>query len=176
MASYLTYWPIWQDILPLPIFAALIAIIIIKFSNSHINPDHDPAIAKEVKQLFIVVFAMALLGITTGQMTGQSREPAVGAVLPAVLGLIGGISVYLVGSKDSQHQFAVSLAIIAFTINLLVGTFWGSHLRTQYESVLQSEEYLLDRARAEHNVALKKLQYEKQIFELRTFLKIPEKK
>lgn len=175
MASYLTYWPLWKDILPLPIFSALISLIIIRAFNTFTNTEKDPAFAKEIKQLFLVVFAMALLGITTGQLTGQSREPAVGAVLPAVLGLIGGISVYLVGSKDKQHQFAVSLAVIAFTVNLLVGVFWGAHLRAQYENVLLSEDYLMDRARAEHNVALKKLQYEKQIQEVRKILELTEK-
>ena len=57
---------------------------------------------KDFRLLLLVLLAFSLLGFVTGQIMGQSREPAVMAVLPAVLTLLGGIDVYLVGAKGIQ--------------------------------------------------------------------------
>ena len=59
---------------------------------------------KDFRLLLLVLLAFSLLGFVTGQIMGQSREPAVMAVLPAVLTLLGGIVIYLVGAKGIQTQ------------------------------------------------------------------------
>jgi len=85
--------------------------------------------SRPYKEGVAVVFSLSLLGIVTGQITGFSRESAVGTVLPAVLGLLGGVMVYLVGTKGKRLQLPVVMSVIGLTLNLLVGTYWGAYLR-----------------------------------------------
>ena len=93
-----------------------------------------------------IVFALSLLGMTTGQLTGLSRESAVGAVMPAVLTLLGGVMIYLIGIKGERLQATVVMAVIGLTVNLAVGTFWGADLRA-------SPAALAARAVADENAA-----------------------
>ena len=64
---------------------------------------------------------------------GQSREPAVTAVMPAILTMIAGVLGYIVSAKTAQQQMLASIIIIGFTVNLLVGTFWGAQVRYEFE-------------------------------------------
>jgi hypothetical protein len=73
---------------------------------------------KDFRLLLLVLLAFSLLGFVTGQIMGQSREPAVMAVLPAVLTLLGGIVIYLVGAKGIQTQAIVSSMVFCFAIAL----------------------------------------------------------
>ena len=84
---------------------------------------------------FLISFAGALLGAVAGQITGQSRIPAVTVVLPAILALMGGLMVYLVGTGGLRIQTFVALTIISLSLGLGAGTHWGSTLRTKVESL-----------------------------------------
>ncbi len=77
---------------------------------------------------FWVVTAFAMLGYVTGTLTGFSRGPAVGAVMPAVLTLAGGLAMLLVG-KENSPRVLISASLIAFSFTFLVGTMWGAILR-----------------------------------------------
>lgn len=79
------------------------------------------------------MLALSLLGIATGQITGLSRDSAVHAVLPAVLGLMGGATIYLIGAWGKELQTTVVAAVIGLSINLVVGVYWGSYSRVIYE-------------------------------------------
>lgn len=92
-----------------------------------------------------------MLGLVAGYLTGYSRQPAVGAVLPAVLSLIGGLAVFLVG-KDKTSRSVVSLSIFAFSISLVLGVSWGAVMRTTAEEYKKSETYLKQRAYIEKQV------------------------
>ena len=84
-----------------------------------------------------------MLGIVAGQLTGQSREPVVSAVIPTVLTFIGGLLIYILSSEKVKNQNLLSVSIIAFTFTLLVGTFWGSQLRYEFDVMKHSEQSLL---------------------------------
>ena len=116
---------------------------------------------KEYISSFVAIFALSLLGITAGQLTGLSRTSAVGTVLPAVLTLVGGMVVYLVGVKRVRSQRLICLAVVGLTLNLLVGGYWGSSSRIAFDVYNNSPEALAARAVAEekarHYRAVQKL-------------------
>ena len=102
--------------------------------------------------LFMAIFAFAMLGFVTGQIMAQSREPAVGTVVPAVLTLVGGVAVYVIGLKGVEAQINVSIMIFCFAFTLLVGSLFGAELRVKYDDAVSDPNYLrvLDLA-SEHN-------------------------
>jgi hypothetical protein len=93
--------------------------------------------------LFLTTFAFSLLGFVTGEILGDSREAAVGTVIPAVLTLLGVLAAYFVTSKGLKAQSAaVSAILICFTLPLLIGTLFGIRLRVEYEYALQDPALL----------------------------------
>jgi hypothetical protein len=90
---------------------------------------------------FLVALSFSVLGIATGYMTGLSREPAVNAILPAVLSLIAGVSIYWIGKQESQRNL-VSLSVLCLSTTLLVGAIWGARERFSYETYKESLEFL----------------------------------
>lgn len=56
---------------------------------------------------------LGFTGLICGYLTGTSRTPAVGAVIPAALTLIGLLVVYLIG-KDSHKALSAGMAVFLF--------------------------------------------------------------
>src|SRR5229473_579477 len=72
---------------------------------------------------------IALIGYATGFLTGISRSAgAIGSLLPAVLALIGGVSVYAFGS-DNRYRFVVGYCACLLIICLFYGTQRGAFER-----------------------------------------------
>jgi hypothetical protein len=94
-----------------------------------------------LRNAFAVGFAMSLLGMVTGFLTGISRAPAIGTVLPAVLSLIAGLLLFIIGREsDSEKRTLVASCVAALTLNLLVGTLWGSVSRESTRSLTVTTE------------------------------------
>lgn len=129
--SYLTFTPCWTSLWPLPLAALLIA-----------GLGFIAAWPKQGKhELFLVMSAFAMLGLVIGYLTGMSRVPAIGAVLPAVLSLLAGLSVFMMG-KDSAVRVLVSLGILVFSLSLALGSTWGAVSRRESEEYLKTPKYL----------------------------------
>lgn len=120
--SYLVLPSLWAALWPIPCTALLTALVV-QFL-------HRPRIAR--RKFYVVVLAFASLGIVTGLLAGFSRTSAMGAVLPAVLSLVGGLGIYLVGAEKAD-QGLVATCVIALSLNLLLGTLWGATLRDDFE-------------------------------------------
>ncbi len=60
-----------------------------------------------------------------------------GAVLPAVLSLVGGLAIYLVGAEKAD-QALVGTCVIALSLDLLIGSIWGAVLRDDFEHEAKS--------------------------------------
>jgi predicted neutral ceramidase superfamily lipid hydrolase len=103
------------------------------------------------KELFMVVLAFSVLGIVTGYLTGFSREPAISAVLPAVLSLMGGLMIFLVG-RNQESRGIVSISMFVFSFMLLMGAGWGAVMRDVSEEYKKSEIYLKQQAFIESEV------------------------
>lgn len=88
--------------------------------------------AASSRYIVMLVFAMSLLGTTVGITGGWSREGVVGDVIPAVLGVIGGLSVYLYGNQKSK-ALVVLPSVVAFTMTIYIGYFIGAEIRNPIE-------------------------------------------
>lgn len=95
--------------------------------------------------LFVAVFAFSILGFVTGELLGDSREAAVGTVVPAVLTLLGGVAAYVVSEKGLESQPAIFAILICFPLALYVGSLFGIGLRAEYEDHAQDPQVLLQR-------------------------------
>jgi len=94
----------------------------------------------------LVIFSFSMLGITIGWLTGDSGQQVLASVLPAVLTLIGGLAVFLVG-KQLQDANMIAAALLGLTLNLLVGALLASendlnakeHAREQSQQNFQAQ-------------------------------------
>jgi hypothetical protein len=92
-----------------------------------------PSARRHMWIIFLAILAFSMLGFVTGYTMALSREPAVGTVIPAVLALLGGVAVYIVGSKGAEAQANVSSMALCFTSALLLGALFGTQLRTEVD-------------------------------------------
>ena len=138
---YITHQEMWESIWPLPLTAILISLILFISAKKH----------EKKKGLFFVLLAFSMLGLATGYLTGFSRESAVGAVLPSVLSLFGGLSIFLIG-KNQESRIITSLAVLSFAICLVLGTSWGAIMRQSWEDHKLSKEYFQKQALIEVEV------------------------
>jgi len=147
MPDYLSNTETWKALWPLVLFPLGSTLLILAL--------FDP---RNWRTNLGVVFALSLLGIVTGQITGLSRSSAVGDVLPAILAFLGGMTLYVVGSKGKALQNAVAMSVIGLTMNLVVGVYWGSHSRMLVERdpgpVVATA---VAKEKARHTAALQKL-------------------
>jgi hypothetical protein len=161
LPDYLFNIVTWQALWPLVAFPFLSALVILAaFDRTNLWRNLGS------------VFALSLLGIVTGQITGLSRSGAVGDVLPAVLGLLGGLTLYLIGTKGRALQSVVAAGVIGLTLNLIVGIYWGSHSRQLAErdpGVVAAKAVAKENAR--HLSALQKLLNDREYADLEKALK-----
>jgi len=129
-------------------------------------------IAKEAFwSAFFPVLALSLLGFVTGITMSSSREAAVGAVLPAVLTLLGGLLVYLTGSAGVPAQAPVSVMVVCFVFSFFFGAGTGSRLRVGFENAQSDPTEQRDRELAQqdnrHAVEVRKLKQYLEFLELK---------
>jgi len=141
LPPYLTHLEMWKSIWPLPLTAILVSLLLFFAAKKH----------EDKKGLLFVLLAFSMLGLVTGYLTGFSRESAVGAVLPSVLSLFGGLAIFLIG-KNQDSRIITSLAVFSFAICLVLGTSWGSIMRQTWEENKYSKEYLQKQALIEVEV------------------------
>lgn len=97
-------------------------------------------------ELFIVLAPFSTIGIISGLLTGQSRAPAVSALIPAVLTFVGAVVAFQI-AKTRVATMVAALATIWFSAFLLVGTLLGATERDIYEerkSSLQQQYRAVD--------------------------------
>ena len=122
MPDYLLQTELWKIFWPTPVTVLLISWTLWRCGMR----------SGERKGTFVVIISFASLGLVTGLLAGFSRAPVVGAVLPAVLSLVAGVAVYLLGA-ETPNRSLVSLSIVALSTNLFIGATWGAVLRENAE-------------------------------------------
>jgi len=70
----------------------------------------------------------SVLGIVSGELAGNSRSPAMGDFLPAVLTLFGILAAVLLTKKSPYRLLALGCAL-SLSFACFVGTIWGAHMR-----------------------------------------------
>lgn len=66
---------------------------------------------------------ITLVGYIAGYLTGISRSPAVGSVVPAVLAMIGGLNIYFFGT-EAKNRNLVGYCVFVFAFIFFYGV-WG---------------------------------------------------
>ena len=107
----------------------------------------DSARATQVA-ILVSCLPISALAIVAGFATGISRESAVGAVLPAVLTFLGGLSIYFT-TQDIRKALAVGLAVVVFSVNLTTGAVLGSFAREAVNAQRTSIDALLEEVNKE---------------------------
>lgn len=121
LPPYFTNISMWMNIVSIFFMAALIAILLALLDRR-----------EETKQLdsFVLLFSFSTLGLVTGELAGFSEEPVLGAVLPAVLSLVGGLAIYMVGRGEVKEGRAIiALCVLGLAGSLLIGTHSGVVLK-----------------------------------------------
>jgi hypothetical protein len=82
-----------------------------------------------LKELVAILLALSVIGACAGIAGGMSRVGAVGSIIPAFLGLLGGLSIYLFGIDRSKGLIA-SFGASALSISLIVSYTMGASYRS----------------------------------------------
>lgn len=99
--------------------------------------------AESVGEEVSFLFFGCLLGFTVGVTTGLSREAAVGAVVPAVLTLIGALVAYLYSGTIALRaiaRFTILVSAVALTTFFFWGTFAGATARLSWDKYARDFE------------------------------------
>lgn len=94
----------------------------------------------ERTNIYILVFGLATLGAVSGVAGGSSRVGVVGDIIPAALGLAGGVSAYLFGVDRSKGLIA-SVCAAAFALSLGFGYATGAGNRAVTDSKSANLEF-----------------------------------
>lgn len=81
-----------------------------------------------MKRMAVLLIALALIGTCAGFSGGMSRASAVGDIIPAFLGVIGGLSLYLFGI-DTSKGLTASVGASALALSLFVSYALSSQVR-----------------------------------------------
>jgi len=113
-------------------------------------------------------FSLCVLGAVAGWLTGNSRDPAVGAVVPAVLTFVGGLATYLAFARADDPRTPLLLAgctlsiAFPFFVGELLGSYNRAHLddpEVQYERQAAEEQnrFRLEILKMQNDARLKNL-------------------
>lgn len=80
------------------------------------------------KEVGVILIALSLIGACAGTAGGMSRVGAAGSIIPAFLGLLGGLSIYLFGIDRSKGLIA-SLGAASIALSLIVSYTLGAKYR-----------------------------------------------
>lgn len=84
---------------------------------------------KAVPVIAVIVFTLALTGVVAGYSGGISRVGVVGNLVPAILGLLGGVVIYLFGVDQSKGLIG-SIATAALVTGFFLGYSYGAEKRS----------------------------------------------
>lgn len=81
-----------------------------------------------VKEVSVILLVLAIVGACAGLSGGMSRVGAVGSIIPAFLGLLGGLSIYLFG-VDRSKGLVASFGAAALSLSLIFAYTAGAQFR-----------------------------------------------
>jgi predicted neutral ceramidase superfamily lipid hydrolase len=82
-----------------------------------------------------LIVAFAAVGVTSGMAAGNSREPIVGAMLPAMLTLVSGLFVYIFSKEGlANWRPVIPFCVAVVAVGGLVGLSLGSTVRSRFDT------------------------------------------
>ena len=158
-------WTTLADVYPALLWAFGLAglfwlVAVLPYRRLTGTPFLKPAILEE---FLFLVFA-SFLGITIGFISGMSRAPVTGAVVPAVLTLVGTLVGYLFSSTErvtGPRAFNVLCAAFCLLFSFLLATFAASGSRQRWDRHLEALE--LYKVKYASELKLIELEYEAKL-------------
>jgi hypothetical protein len=98
----------------------------------------------EKKEMAVIVITLGVIGACTGVAGGLSRVGAVGSLITAVLGFLGGVSLYLFGLDKKCQSLKVSCGAIALSLSVLTSLLYASELRSKVEDHNLLRKYCIE--------------------------------
>ncbi len=83
---------------------------------------------EKIKEIGMILVALSMIGASAGLAGGMSRVGAVGSIIPAFLGMLGGLSIYLFG-VDRSNGLIASFGAVALSLSLIFAYTAGSQFR-----------------------------------------------
>lgn len=121
-----------------------------------------------VRDWIVLIFSLSLLGITAGWLTGNSRDPAVGAVVPAMLTFVGGLSTYIAIQKSERQKSTymptvVASCTLALAGMFFLGTLWGATNRSVFDDPEVKFQQMLDEEQNRFRLELHKQENDRRL-------------
>jgi hypothetical protein len=165
MPSYLSSEYVWATVLIQIAVAAISAAALLPLARRKGS-------SLSALDTYGAILALAFVGIVAGYMTGLSRTPAIGAILPAILSVIGGLVLFIVTRQAPAGFRALTAAgTIALMVNLLIGSLWGSLSREDPNSLALSAA---NQELIRQSICLKRLAFEIEVRQTRIKEGLPD--
>ena len=119
-------WDFWSSAFrPLLLGGILALVVAAIYSCVNRSISYKEKLRRNFSALFAISMPIALLGYVAGYLTGLSRSPTVGTIVPAVLTLIGGFGVYLF-DVELKNRILIGYTIFLFALVLFYGANVGA--------------------------------------------------
>jgi hypothetical protein len=146
-----------KETMPFFLSALAGALFLLLFLIPYRRPLWSSLRSGDVAQDFGFIFFACLLGTIIGVSAGYSREAAIGAIVPAVLTLIG-IMIGYIYSGAAKLTRVNRLAILLATMGMIAFFFWGEFAGSWLRAPL--ERYKYDIEVYKHQAEMQRLEYQ----------------
>ena len=112
----------------------------------------------ELVKSLLILASFSFFGFVLGLMTGNSREPVMHAVLPAILAFFGGFVAFILNKDGGANRILAVVILLVVSITVLYGAVVGSQNRHLAELELRNynEKIVLYESEVEPNTYLEK--------------------
>jgi hypothetical protein len=119
------------ELLSNPVIASLLLAVAVSliFSIGAPRSEYKSRFVINLRRLTGYSIPIILLGFVSGYLTGISRVAAVGSLIPAVLTLVSGVSVYLFRTKSNAIASAIAYSLFMFGFSIFYGIQVGAFER-----------------------------------------------
>jgi hypothetical protein len=118
---------------PLVTSIAIGALFAVGHSLVRGGPPFFRRLAINLAQVLSYSIPISLIGYIVGYLTGDSRSPVVGTIVPSILTVIGGLSIYVFGTDD-KYKTIIGYNVLIFAFMLFYGVMIGTYDREGYRA------------------------------------------
>jgi hypothetical protein len=111
----------------LGVIAAFVVSLVLSIEKS--ETPFQTRLAANFRSVVYLSVPIVILGYATGYLTGISRAAAIGNLIPAMLTLVGGLTIYLFKESSDSITRAVAFSVFMFGFSIFYGVQVGAYYR-----------------------------------------------
>jgi hypothetical protein len=111
----------------LGLIAAFVMSLVLSIGKS--EAQFQTRLAANFRSVVYLSVPIVILGYASGYLTGISRAAAVGNLIPAMLTLVGGLSIYLFKESSDSFTRTVAFSVFMFGFSIFYGAQVGAYTR-----------------------------------------------